>query len=173
MKDKMNEGLDDPPVNADERTNLITPQGYKNLLDELNALTKVERPQIVVDVTHAARQGDRSENAEYQYGKKRLREIDRRVRFLIRRMELARIIEPTEQVADCVRFGATVTVQTDAGAKKIYQIVGEDEIQTLAGKISWKSPLGRGLMKGRIGDGVEVETPGGVRGFVILEIVYK
>ena len=151
-----------------ERNNLITPSGYQKLKTERDELVKKERPRVVDEVRQAVLQGDRSENAEYLYGKKRLREIDRRVRFLNKRLEIARVIDPKEQNPDCVRFGATVTVEDEKGIQRIYTIVGEDEIDLLTRKISWKSPMGAGLLKAHRGDEVEIETP---RGPIILTIV--
>lgn len=156
-----------------ERSNLITPGGYQKLVDELSFLLKKERPRIVEEIQAAVKQGDRSENAEYQYGKKRLREIDRRVRFLTKRVELARIIVPSKQVNDCVRFGATVVVEYEDGRRKSFIIVGEDEIDTSARKISWKSPIGRGLLKAKKGDWLSIEVPGGVQEFQVVEVTYS
>ena len=155
-----------------QKTNLITPAGYQMLLNELNFLTKQERPRIVEEVQAAAKQGDRSENAEYQYGKKRLREIDRRVRFLSKRLEIARVIRPSDQLNDCVRFGATVKVTTEEGATKKFVIVGEDEIDTAKRKISWKSPIGAGLLKAKLHDWLSIETPGGAQEFEVTSIEY-
>lgn len=161
-------------MNEIQRTNLITPPGYRKLVDELNQLVKVERPRIVDEVHQAALQGDRSENAEYIYGKKRLREIDRRVRFLTKRIDTARIVDPLEhQRRDIVLFGASVTVQREDGSKKIYQIVGEDEIDTLRSRISWKSPIGRSLLNAKCGDIIEVEVPVGTVELEVLTIEYK
>jgi transcription elongation factor GreB len=160
---------------ADEvnpRNNLITPRGYRRLMDELRELLMVERPRIVEEVRHAAKQGDRSENAEYQYGKKRLREIDRRVRFLNRRVELARIIEPSEQAKDQVRFGALVEVVDGDGRAKRVQIVGEDEVDLRAACISWKSPLARALMGAKRGDVVEVKAPKGDVDYEVIDFSY-
>ena len=112
------------PEKEKNTTNLITPSGYQKLVDEFNQLSKVERPLVVQEVTAAAKQGDRSENAEYQYGKRRLREIDRRVRFLDKRISLARVINPKEQTGDKILFGATITLENAEGKKFIYQIVG-------------------------------------------------
>ena len=151
-----------------ERNNLITPAGFKKLKDERDVLVKKERPRVVDEVRQAVLQGDRSENAEYLYGKKRLREIDRRVRFLNKRLELARVIDPREQNPDCIRFGATVTVEDDKGLQRTYVIVGEDEIDLANRKISWKSPMGAGLLKAQRGDEVEIETP---RGAILLTVV--
>lgn len=159
---------------AEKRTNLITPCGYKKLVDEMNELVKGERPRIVEEVRAAAAQGDRSENAEYQYGKKRLREIDRRVRFLTKRIDSARIIDPREQRdTSIVLFGATVTVKNEDGKLKTYRIVGEDEINTLKQKISWKSPVGRGLLKAKVGDLVEIEVPAGTLELEIVSVKYE
>lgn len=164
---------DDPQESpGGQPVNLITPSGYQKLVDELNFLLKKDRPRIVEEIQAAVKQGDRSENAEYQYGKKRLREIDRRVRFLNKRVESARVIDPCAQNPDCVRFGATVTVETEEGTLKTYCIVGEDEIDTKLRKISWKSPIGRGLLKARLGEALVVETPGGPVDLVIADIKY-
>lgn len=158
---------------TEKRNNLITPDGYRKLVEELNQLTKVERPKIVEEVRYAAMQGDRSENAEYQYGKKKLREIERRVRFLTRRVDTAKIIDPRELKGDIVMFGATVTVENQDGKKKTYKIVGEDEINTIASKISWKSPIARGLLKQKLGDTVEIEVPAGTLELTIVDVKYE
>lgn len=157
---------------SEQGTNLITPLGFKRLVDEFNQLIKIERPRIVDEVHHAAKQGDRSENAEYIYGKKRLREIDRRVRFLTKRIDSARIIHPNEQRTDIVLFSATVTVENGDGKIKTYQIVGEDEIETALGKISWKSPIGRCLLNTKKGDWVSIEVPAGTLELLIVDIKY-
>lgn len=160
---------DTPPSHASvERNNLITPAGFKKLKDERDFLVKKDRPKVVEEVRQAVLQGDRSENAEYIYGKKRLREIDRRVRFLNKRMDQARIIDPKEQNPVCVRFGATVIIEDENGQRRTYTIVGEDEIDLAAKKISWKSPVGAGLLKAKKGDEVEIETP---RGPMLLTVI--
>lgn len=156
-----------------ERDNLITPEGYTKLVEEFNQLQKVERPRIVEEVAFAARQGDRSENAEYIYGKRRLREIDRRLRFLGGRIERARVISPREQTGDRVLFGATVTIENDEGEERSYQIVGEDEFEVSRGRISWKSPVGKALLNHRVGDVVSVETPKGTVELTILSIEFR
>lgn len=156
-----------------ERDNLITPEGYNKLVDELNNLQKNERPRVVEEVSAAAKQGDRSENAEYIYGKKRLREIDSRSRFLSKRIDRARVISPREQSGDKVLFGGTVKVQNDEGEIREYQIVGEDEFDVKRGRISWKSPVGKGLLNRKVGDVVSVETPRGLLELEIVEIVFK
>ena len=155
-----------------ERNNLITPEGFEKLKLESKKL-KDERKELLVEIQAAVRQGDRSENAEYIYGKKRLREIDRRFRFLGKRMESARIINPLEQDPHSVRFGATVTVVDEAKKTRTYTIVGEDEIDTQARRISWKSPVARGVLKAKVGDVVEIEAPGGTLCFTISKIEYK
>ncbi|MEY2987925.1 MAG: hypothetical protein RJB13_1446 [Pseudomonadota bacterium] len=154
-----------------ERNNLITPDGFEKLKAERDALLRIERPRVVDEVRQAVLQGDRSENAEYIYGKKRLREIDKRVRFLNKRLDTAKVINPLEQNPDCVRFGATVIVEDENGKKQTYIIVGEDEIDLTQRKISWKSPIGSGLIKAKIDDEVEIDTP---RGTIVLTVIgYK
>jgi transcription elongation factor GreB len=151
---------------------LITPAGYKKLADELSELLMRERPRIVDEVRAAAKQGDRSENAEYQYGKRRLREIDRRTRFLSKRLEACRIIEPAGQNPDRVRFGATVELLDEDGNKRTYQLVGEDETDVKKGRISWKSPVGQALLGKRRGDIIEVKAPGGDREYEVIGYSY-
>jgi transcription elongation factor GreB len=164
---------DKQPSQPLERNNLITPSGFKKLKEELDFLLRKERPKVVEEVRQAVLQGDRSENAEYQYGKKRLREIDRRVRFLNKRIEQARVIDPKEQNPDCVRFGATVTIEDESGQRRIYKIVGEDEFDLASKKISWKSPVGAGLLKAKKGDEVEIETPRGPMLFTVIDYHYE
>jgi transcription elongation factor GreB len=158
--------------NAPSFVNLITPDGYNKLLTEFQQLSLVERPQVVQEVSAAAKQGDRSENAEYQYGKKRLREIDGRLRFLDKRISAARIVNPKEQAGDKILFGATVTLKNEEGKKVIYQIVGEDESNISLKKISWKSPLGHNLLNKKIGDFIILEVPAGVREFEVLSFQF-
>ncbi len=141
--------------------NYLTPEGAKKLSEELRQLLTVERPRVVQEVSDAAAQGDRSENAEYIYGKKRLREIDRRVRFLTKRLDSAVVVSPGEQQGDVVRFGATVEVQDEDGKRKTYLLVGPDESDPAQGKLSFQSPLGRSLLKRRVGDVVTVNRPAG------------
>lgn len=155
-----------------ERNNLITPQGFEKLKEERDMLLKKERPRVVDEVRQAVLQGDRSENAEYIYGKKRLREIDKRVRFLNKRLDTAKVIEPREQNTDCVRFGATVLVEDERGKRNTYIIVGEDEIDLAQKKISWKSPIGSGLMKAQRDDEVEIETPRGTITLIVIDYRY-
>lgn len=156
-----------------DRPNYITPEGLQNLKAEKNELWSIERPKVVKVVTWAAGNGDRSENADYQYGKKRLREIDRRVRFLTKRIEAAQVVNPQEQTnRDQVFFGATVVYENDREEEVSVRIVGEDEVDSTKGLISWISPVARALIKGRVGDLVTVKTPKGDEELEILEIRY-
>jgi transcription elongation factor GreB len=153
--------------------NYLTPKGAQKLQEELRQLTTSERPKVVVEVADAAAQGDRSENAEYIYGKKRLREIDRRIRFLTKRLESAEIVEPSAVQHDQVRFGATVEVQDEDGVKKTYTLVGPDESEPDSGALSFQSPIGRALLKKRVGDIVTVRRPAGEVDLEILSINYR
>lgn len=157
-----------------EQKNYITPQGWQRLKDELYHLVHRERPHMTEVVNWAASNGDRSENGDYLYGKKRLREIDRRIRFLTKRLEIAEVVDP-EQREDCeqVFFGATVTILRGDDSEEIVKIVGIDEIDTTQGKISWISPLARVLMKSRIGDEVCLQTPNGEEWIEIIDIRYE
>jgi len=139
--------------------NYLTPEGAKKLQAELAQLVRTERPKVVGEVAEAAAQGDRSENAEYIYGKKRLREIDRRIRFLEKRLASAVVVAETKSASDQVRFGARVTVVDEEGAERSYVIVGPDESNPEAGYLSFQSPVGRALMKKRVGDVVVVKRP--------------
>ncbi len=150
----------------------MTPAGAKKLADELTRLLSVERPKVVQEVSDAAAQGDRSENAEYIYGKKRLREIDRRMRFIQKRLDSAVVVTPEETQSDTVRFGATVGVEDEDGKCATYVIVGPDEAEPSLRKISFKSPIGRALLKRRVGDVVTVRRPAGEIEVEILSIVY-
>jgi transcription elongation factor GreB len=152
-------------------TTYLTPEGAKKLANELDQLLRVERPRVVQEVAEAAAQGDRSENAEYIYGKKRLREIDRRIRFLTKRLDNAEVVAPGHR-HDAVRFGARVEVQDEQGVRKAYLLVGPDEADPGCGKISFKSPLGRALMKRRVGDFVTVQRPAGEVELEVLTIDY-
>lgn len=139
--------------------NYITPAGARKLQEELADLRSRQRPAIVSDVADAAAQGDRSENAEYIYGKRKLREIDRRMRFLTKRLESATVVEPRTGSVEAVFFGAFVEVEDEDGKRHEYRIVGEDEIDLERGCISWRSPLGRALLKKRAGDTVSFRRP--------------
>ena len=153
--------------------NYITPAGYRRLKEEFDQLWKVERPALVKTITWAASNGDRSENGDYIYGKKRLREIDRRIRFLSRRLDNAEVVDPAQR-EDCdqVFFGATVTVCGQDGEDRTYSIVGVDEADAGRGLISWVSPLARALIKAREGDVVTLQTPGGKEELDVVEIRY-
>lgn len=139
--------------------NYLTPDGAKKLQTELAELVRTERPKVVAEVAEAAAQGDRSENAEYIYGKKRLREIDRRIRFLEKRLSAAVVVAGAPSDLDQVRFGARVTVVDEEGATRTYVIVGPDESNPESGYLSFQSPVGRALMKKRVGDVVVVKRP--------------
>ncbi len=152
--------------------NYITPEGARRLSEELDRLVTVERPKTVQEVADAAAQGDRSENAEYIYGKKRLREIDRRARFLSKRLEHAVVVDPAQQRGDKVFFGATVEVEDEEGARNTYVIVGEDEGDMKRGRISWRSPVGRALLGKRSGDVVLVRRPAGETEIEIVAVRY-
>jgi len=153
--------------------NYMTPQGYAQLHGELTKLMTVERPAIVQIVSWAASNGDRSENGDYLYGKKRLREIDRRMRFLTKRLDIAEVVDPGLQPnRDQVFFGATVVYMDRAGEERTVTIVGVDEAEPLAGRISWISPVARALIKAREGDTITLRTPGGVDELEILEVRY-
>ncbi|NQU57124.1 MAG: transcription elongation factor GreB [Rhodospirillales bacterium] len=153
--------------------NYITPEGMERLRAELHHLRSVERPQVVETVSWAAGNGDRSENGDYIYGKKRLREIDRRTRFLIKRMEIAEVVDPAKQKNhDQVFFGATVTYADSQNVERTVRIVGVDEARLEEGEISWISPVARALMKALDGDVVKMQTPGGVEELEILKIEY-
>ena len=153
--------------------NYITRAGYERLRSELFALIDEERPKIV-DVVHwAASNGDRSENGDYLYGKKRLREIDRRIRFLTQRLEIAEVVNPSLHFGgDQVFFGATVTYADDSGQETTVTIRGVDEADSAQGQISWISPVARALLKARVGDVVRLVVPGGVQELEVLAVQY-
>lgn len=153
--------------------NYITPDGYKRLVEELTELATVERPRVVREVSDAAAEGDRSENAAYIYGKRRLREIDRRMGFLQRRLEHVQVVKSEEQLKDRVRFGAFVTIEDEEGEEHVYQIVGVDEVEAKRGKISWKSPVGRALLGKKIDDEVRVKWHAGQRELTVVDITYE
>ena len=153
--------------------NYITPAGLQRLQDELRQLRRVERPKVVETVAWDAGNGDRSENGDYIYGKRRLREIDRRIRFLLKRLEIAEVVDPSQQKRhDQVFFGATVTYRNHRQETCRVRIVGIDEARLERGEISWISPVARALLKAYEGDTVEVRTPGGREPLEVLEISY-
>ena len=152
--------------------NYITQNGMATLKAELHELLTVERPKLVETVAWAAGNGDRSENADYIYGKRRLREIDRRIRFLSRRLDLAEVVDPAAQKGDEVLFGATVTVEDETGAERVYRIVGVDETDAKAGKVSWISPIGQALLQAREGDAVVLKMPKGEEELEVVSVRY-
>jgi transcription elongation factor GreB len=161
-----------PPLPAGSR-NYMTPQGYATLRAELFNLLDEERPKIVEIVHWAAGNGDRSENGDYLYGKKRLREIDRRIRFLTKRLEIAEVTDPSvHHCKDQVFFGATVTYVDERGDERTVTIKGIDEADSLQGEVSWVSPIARTLLKSRTGDVLQLVTPQGVRDIEVLEVTY-
>ena len=151
--------------------NYLSPAGYARLKAELKGLVEIERPKVVQTVSWAASNGDRSENGDYIYGKKRLREIDRRVRFLIKRLEGADVVDSAGRESDQVFFGATVTV-TSKGGERSFTIVGIDEADPARGRVSWISPIAKALFKARIGDVVTLRSPGGTEALEILDVRY-
>ena len=189
-RDTMNKAFtrDDGPVDDDDdgpdasplptgARNYMTPGGFARLRRELDHLVANERPELVATVSWAAGNGDRSENGDYIYGKKRLREIDRRIRFLVRRLDSAEVVDPAaprdDEAESQVFFGATVTVANAHGDERTISIVGIDEIDTQRGYISWISPMARALLKAREGDTVSVRTPGGVEELDVVAIRYQ
>ena len=156
----------------DHSTNYITPAGFEKLRSEYTDLLHRERHSVVATVAWAASNGDRSENADYQYGKKRLREIDRRLHFLQKRMEAAEVIDPSKMKSDKIVFGATVTIENEEGLSKTYQIVGEDEFNIKENKISWKSPVAKALLGKKIDDEVKILKPTGEEIAVITQILF-
>jgi transcription elongation factor GreB len=153
--------------------NYMTPDGHRHMQDELRRLVRDDRPKTVEIVAWAAGNGDRSENGDYIYGKKRLREIDRRIRFLTKRLESAEVVDPARQTRrDQVFFGATVTYADRHGAERTVTIVGIDEADLDRGQVSWISPIARALLKAQEGDVVELRTPAGAEPIEVLEISY-
>ncbi len=155
------------------KNNYITPRGHQKLLAELEQLLRLERPEVTKLVQWAASNGDRSENADYLYGKKRLREIDRRVRFLTQRLDASLVVDPLSIKSCKVQFGATLEVMDEAGNKKIYSIVGVDEVDTMRGRISWQSPIGKSLIGKEVGDEVLVKIPAGEVTLEVVKINYQ
>jgi transcription elongation factor GreB len=164
-------GAAPPPVAGGK--NYITPQGYARLRGELMHLIDEERPQVVEVVHWAASNGDRSENGDYIYGKKRLREIDRRIRFLTKRLEIAEVVDPAvHHGSEQVFFGATVHYAEESGQERAVTIMGIDEADSAQGQVSWISPIARALLKANAGDVVRLATPAGVQEIEILEVRY-
>jgi transcription elongation factor GreB len=153
--------------------NYMTPAGYKRLNAELAHLWDVERPKLVETITWAASNGDRSENGDYIYGKRRLREIDRRIRFLSKRIDSAEVVDNTGRTHDQVYFGATVTIASEDGSERTVSIVGVDELDPARGRVSWISPIAKALLKAEVGDVVTLRTPGGTEQIEVLDIRYE
>jgi transcription elongation factor GreB len=166
-----------PDDSAGQGKNYITPSGLQRHKDELRFLLTRERPAVTEVVTWAAGNGDRSENADYQYGKRRLRQIDGRIRFLTKRIEAAEVVDPeaprSGQAAKRAFFGATVRYANAAGAERVVSIVGTDEVDLERNHISWMSPLGRALMKSAAGDSVVLQAPGGTECLEVLDVSYE
>ena len=161
-----------PPLPPGTR-NYMTPGGYRRLREELMTLLDVERPKVVETVSWAAKNGDRSENGDYLYGKKRLREIDRRIRFLTKRLDIAEVADPSaHHGSDQIFFGATVTYANARGEERTVTIKGIDEADNLQGEVSWIAPIARALLKAREGDEVQVVTPAGVERIEVVEVRY-
>ncbi len=153
--------------------NYVTPGGYARLREELIGLLDVERPKVVEVVSWAAKNGDRSENGDYLYGKKRLREIDRRIRFLTKRLDIAEVVDPSvHHGREQVFFGATVTYVNEDGDERTVTIKGIDEADSSRGEVSWIAPISRALLKARVGDEVQLATPGGVERIEVLKVGY-
>jgi transcription elongation factor GreB len=171
--DDDDEDASDAPAPPNGTKNYMTPAGHARLMAELNALRRVERPKIVEIVSWAAGNGDRSENGDYLYGKKRLREIDRRMRFLIKRLEIAEIVDPALQATrDQVFFGATVKFVNERDEERTVRIVGVDEADLSRGEVSLTAPIARALLRARRGDVVHVQTPTGREEIEVLDISY-
>lgn len=153
--------------------NYMTPAGAEKLRQELKNLLNTERPEVVKVVSWAASNGDRSENGDYLYGKKKLREIDRRIRFLTKRLDAAEVVDSESKATDQVLFGAWVRVKDEDGKKRVYRIVGMDETDPARGYISWMSPMAKALLQSRVGDAVTVRTPKGEEELEITEVWYK
>jgi transcription elongation factor GreB len=164
---------DDAPALPAGVKNYMTPEGHRNIQEELRRLLREDRPKTVEVVAWAAGNGDRSENGDYLYGKKRLREIDRRIRFLSKRLGSAVVVDPEAQKnRNQVFFGATVTYANDGGAEKTVTIVGIDEVDLDRGRVSWISPIARALLKAQEGDLVDLRTPSGIERIEVVEIRY-
>ncbi|MBS0325979.1 MAG: transcription elongation factor GreB [Proteobacteria bacterium] len=174
--DERDDAPEDAPSLPAGTRNYMTPGGFARMRRELDRLVTRERPELVATVAWAAGNGDRSENGDYLYGKKRLREIDRRIRFLVRRLDLAEVVDPGARrdpaSADQVYFGATVTIADARGAERTVSIVGIDEVDPAHGYISWVSPMARALIKAREGDTVALAAPGGLEQIDVLSVRY-
>jgi transcription elongation factor GreB len=171
------DALDDEPEVGPQQPegvkNYITPAGHARLKSELKSLVEVERPELVKTIAWAASNGDRSENADYIYGKRRLREIERRIRYLMKRLEIAEVVDPRDQDQDRVFFGATVVYLDPKGEQQTVSIVGTDEVDPARRRVSWVSPIARALIKAAAGDTVTVATPSGPEELEVLEVRYE
>jgi len=171
--DDEGDGPAPPPALPEGTKNYVTPQGFARLRNELMGLLDVERPKVVEVVSWAAKNGDRSENGDYLYGKKRLREIDRRIRFLTRRLEIAEVVDPSvHHGREQVFFGATVTYADEHGDATTITIKGVDESDSAQGEVSWIAPVARALLKAKVGDEVSLTTPGGLQRLEVIEVRY-
>lgn len=168
----LEEAQESQTVSTPGGKNYITPQGMEKLRSEWKKLMNEDRPEIVKVIQWAAGNGDRSENGDYIYGKRKLREIDRRIRFLTKRMEIAEVVDPTQQNSDKILFGATVTVLDENGTERVYSIVGIDETDGKRGRISWISPIAKALLQKKVGDTVTVLLPKGEEDFEITQVSY-
>jgi transcription elongation factor GreB len=157
---------------VDEAKNYLTPGGYRRLQEELAHLWKVERPPVVTTVTWAAGNGDRSENGDYIYGKKRLREIDKRIRYLSKSLDRAVVVDNAGKTHGRVHFGATVTIEYESGDERELTIVGVDELDSSDARVSWRSPLAKALLKAKVGDTVTVHAPSGPARVEIVAVRY-
>ena len=154
--------------------NYMTPQGYARLKGELTQLLDVERPELVKVISWAASNGDRSENGDYIYGKKRLREIDRRIHYLTRRLDTASVVDPAERgETEQIYFGATVTYASSSGEERTVSIVGMDEVDASRGRVSWISPIAKALLRKQPGDVLRVATPGGMEEIEVIDVRYE
>ena len=166
-------GPDEVPMLPSGTKNYMTPGGHARMLNELQTLVNEERPSLIEVIAWAASNGDRSENGDYIYGKKRLREIDRRIRFLHKRLETAEVVDPARQDNRMqIYFGATVSLLDENGDTRRYSIVGVDETDHTLGRISWISPLARAMLKAKQGDAINFQSPAGVRNLEVLAIDY-
>lgn len=171
--DDEGDGAAPAPALPEGTKNYVTPQGFARLRNELMGLLDVERPKVVEVVSWAAKNGDRSENGDYLYGKKRLREIDRRIRFLTRRLEIAEVVDPSvHHGREQVFFGATVTYADEHGDATTITIKGVDESDSAQGEVSWIAPVARALLKAKVGDEVSLTTPGGLQRLEVIEVRY-
>lgn len=171
--DEAEEASEDTDASVPGGKNYITPQGLEKLRAELKKLLTADRPEVVHIVSWAASNGDRSENGDYIYGKRRLREIDRRLRFLTKRIEIAEVVDPEQKKGVTISFGATVVLLDENENKKKYSIVGVDETDVANGRISWVSPMAKALLQNKLGDIVTLRTPKGEEELEVLEVRYE